>query len=249
MAVFLTPFQVLVSLALHLPFAGAEALHLFNPPPGWTAVEELASFGMVLILVQRGARRSWQDLLGVRPVPGRIWLPLLVGWVGLHLLMGMSAVAVETLLPPPAWLRNLLQKISLLDLLVTAPIVEEGLDRGVILGGFLRRYGRRRAVLLSALLFALAHLNPWQFPPALLFGLFAGWVFAWTRSIWPGVVMHLLHNGACCAEGWFWPLVPGEAFGLVSSVVVGMGLLCLLAGAYLLKVVFKSNPPQLIEER
>jgi membrane protease YdiL (CAAX protease family) len=45
-------------------------------------------------------------------------------------------------------------------LVIMAPLTEETLCRGLILNGFLKNYSRRKAMIVSALLFALLHLNP-----------------------------------------------------------------------------------------
>jgi membrane protease YdiL (CAAX protease family) len=84
--------------------------------------------------------------------------------------------------------------VTFLAVVVLGPITEEFLFRGVILQGFLRNYGRRKAVIVSALLFALFHLNPWQFPVAFLLGIVLGWWLAVTGSLLPCLFGHALAN-------------------------------------------------------
>ena len=68
------------------------------------------------------------------------------------------------------------------------------LFRGVILIGLLAHQTRKRAIFWSALLFALFHLNPWQFPGALILGVvFARWVIQ-TGSLIPAIAGHALNN-------------------------------------------------------
>ena len=52
------------------------------------------------------------------------------------------------------------------------------------------------AIVVSALLFALAHLNPAQMPHAFLIGLLLGWLFMRTGSILPGIIFHRANNTA-----------------------------------------------------
>jgi hypothetical protein len=73
-------------------------------------------------------------------------------------------------------------------------VTEEALFRGVILRGFLDRYATRRAIVVSALLFAVFHLNPWQFLGAATAGLLFAWWRAATGSLRPGLVCHALNN-------------------------------------------------------
>lgn len=80
-------------------------------------------------------------------------------------------------------------------LVLVAPLTEELLMRGVFLQGFLRRYSMKKAVFLSALLFAVFHLNPWQFAAALTTGVLFAWWRIRTASLWPGIFGHALNNG------------------------------------------------------
>jgi membrane protease YdiL (CAAX protease family) len=49
-------------------------------------------------------------------------------------------------------------------------------------------------IFLSALLFALAHMNPAQFLHPLLIGILLGWLYERTGSIIPGIVYHWANN-------------------------------------------------------
>ncbi|MBK6285444.1 MAG: CPBP family intramembrane metalloprotease [Draconibacterium sp.] len=84
--------------------------------------------------------------------------------------------------PAPAWFWEMFNKIfegdfgwwgAFMKVAVVAPIVEELIFRGLILQGFRRNYTAFTAVFMSALLFALFHLNPWQFPATFV------WVCFW----------------------------------------------------------------------
>lgn len=77
---------------------------------------------------------------------------------------------------------------------IATPIGEELLFRGVVANVLLARLAAWVAVPLSALLFALAHgINP-VFPVALVVGALAALLFAWSGSIWPGVILHGVNN-------------------------------------------------------
>jgi sodium transport system permease protein len=78
---------------------------------------------------------------------------------------------------------------------VVLPVSEELAFRGFILGGLQRRFSPWKAIVLSSFLFGLYHMNVFQFLPAFLLGLVLGLLATRTRSIWPGVLLHALHNG------------------------------------------------------
>lgn len=50
------------------------------------------------------------------------------------------------------------------------------------------------AIIISSLLFALAHLNPAQVPHAIIVGVLLGWLFVKTGSIVPGFLLHWINN-------------------------------------------------------
>jgi membrane protease YdiL (CAAX protease family) len=87
--------------------------------------------------------------------------------------------------------------ISILSIVVAPAIFEELLFRGIILNGFLRIYKTRNAILLSALLFGLIHLNVSQFFGGFTAGLLLGWVYTKTGSIIYCVIMHAFNNLFC----------------------------------------------------
>ena len=83
---------------------------------------------------------------------------------------------------------------AFLLLVIAAPILEELLFRGIILDGLLKNYSPVISILISSILFGIAHLNPWQFVNGLLIGIFSGWVYFRTRSVLPSIIIHASAN-------------------------------------------------------
>lgn len=80
---------------------------------------------------------------------------------------------------------------------ILAPLAEEVIFRGAVLRTMLDHWeGRKRwtAIIISALLFGLAHMNPAQIPHAFLIGLLLGWLYERSRSLIPCVVLHCANN-------------------------------------------------------
>src|SRR4029077_4889562 len=75
-----------------------------------------------------------------------------------------------------------------------AAVCEELAFRGLILSGLLRRFRPRNAVILSSFLFALFHMNVFQFLPAFFLGVVLGLVTVRSKSLVPAIIFHLLHN-------------------------------------------------------
>ena len=72
---------------------------------------------------------------------------------------------------------------------VVAPLFEEIFYRGIILH-LLKGYGKGAAIVITALLFALAHGSISVFVSPLVFGLVLGYVTVRNGSVWPAIFMH-----------------------------------------------------------
>jgi hypothetical protein len=76
-----------------------------------------------------------------------------------------------------------------------APLAEEMVFRGAILRTLLRWNSKPwGAIIISAIFFSAAHMNPAQIPHTLLIGILLGWLYYRTDSIVPGVVYHWVNN-------------------------------------------------------
>ena len=138
------------------------------------------------------------------------------GWVcALLAMLGTVAVsfmsdAVSSVLPPmPAWLETALKGltqgnvlINFLMVSIMAPLFEEWLCRGQVLRGLLNN-GMKPvwAIVVSALFFALIHLNPWQAIPAFLMGCLFGYVYYKTGSLKLTMLMHFTNNTVALVAG------------------------------------------------
>lgn len=119
--------------------------------------------------------------------------------------VGLSEVdnVIRAFLPPPEWVLkwladSLFHKDRLLStvflLVMVAPLTEELLFRGIILRGLLNRFRPGPAIVMTAVLFAAGHVNPWQFFSALFLGLALGWFYVRTGSILLCVLAHAFTN-------------------------------------------------------
>lgn len=85
--------------------------------------------------------------------------------------------------------------ISPISIIIGAPLTEELLFRRAMLGSMVEKgLNPWVAIVTSALLFAVLHLNPAQCVGALGAGLLFGWLYVRTQSILPGLIGHMLNN-------------------------------------------------------
>ena len=83
---------------------------------------------------------------------------------------------------------------SVVTVCILAPFIEEMLFRGIFLRGFLQKYSITKSILFSAILFAIYHGNIYQMPVAMVLGIFSGWLYVKTRSLWPCIIAHGSYN-------------------------------------------------------
>lgn len=76
-----------------------------------------------------------------------------------------------------------------------APICEEIFFRGFVLMGFARAMPLPWAVVLSSLLFAVAHGDPGSFAVLFIIGLALAFLRLHTHSLWPSILLHTINNG------------------------------------------------------
>ena len=79
-------------------------------------------------------------------------------------------------------------------LVVLGPCFEELLFRGYLLGEISAKWGTKCGLLLSSLLFALAHGALWNAPSLFAGGLVLGWVATRTGSLGVSILAHSLWN-------------------------------------------------------
>jgi membrane protease YdiL (CAAX protease family) len=175
-----------------------------------------------------------------------VTIPILMVVPGLVFLAGAFNTIVQSVFPMNAddiaRLEDAMAPgiVPILFSCVAAPILEEMLFRGVILRGFLRQYSRTFAILWSATLFGVAHLNLYQMATALVLGIVSGWLYERCRSLWPCILLHAAYNGFVTGYyGWLsshpesqttgpGPILTGGSF--VALIVGGLILLRLLGG-------------------
>ena len=83
---------------------------------------------------------------------------------------------------------------SLLQVCMIAPVIEEILMRGFVLGGLKNTYGITGALFISALLFAILHFNMVQTLSAFVCGILLGLLYIKTDSIPCCIIAHCGYN-------------------------------------------------------
>ena len=172
--------------------------------PGAVGLINLCAFAAVLSLVWLIDRPNPREVIALRRVSALAIMAVFVFTGGAIILLSEVDNLFRAVLPVPRFIQELFLELgdaskhlwsSLFLLAMVAPVTEEIMLRGVILRGFLKRFGFVRAMLLSSVLFGAMHLNPWQFISATLLGMLFAWWYARTQSLVPCLIGHALANG------------------------------------------------------
>ncbi|MEE2658551.1 MAG: type II CAAX endopeptidase family protein [Candidatus Latescibacterota bacterium] len=170
---------------------------------------ELVAVAIALFATRR---RGWltEDLLLLNATPARGLLAAPLAAAGFAIVVSdldrrfAHWLASFDLGPPGGMLHFVLElqliespwaAVPVLVSVVALPaICEEAFFRGFALTSLRFHCDTIVAVVVSALLFATVHVNPWQFPALFLIGVFLAVVVMWTHSVYPAVLAHAANN-------------------------------------------------------
>lgn len=129
----------------------------------------------------------------------KIFLWAAIGCIGVMLVLS----TIQVYLPHFEWELDLMKDLGdmlknplgIISACILAPLLEEGIFRGTIERKLLET-GKKPwvAIVISAVAFAIAHLNFTQGVTALIIGLFLGWIYYRTHNIWYCIFVHALNN-------------------------------------------------------
>lgn len=124
----------------------------------------------------------------------------------------------------------LLLALEIFSTAIVVPVMEEFAFRGVLLSS-LRRYGSGFAIVASALVFSLVHLDFANVVFALLCGLVFGFLYVRTGNLWITISIHALNN-LLAVLGSYGEFLFGDGAGLFETltmvVPVFLGALAML---------------------
>lgn len=163
----------------------------------------IVSFLSFILLMLWGYRKTKLPLLKVYRF-GKfnisIFMPLLFLVFGTGIICSEIDNIFRYFFPMPEFIHTMMSDLvskgtsSIIAVVIVAPVMEELFFRGLILNGLLSQYSIKKSVLVSAILFMLFHVNPYQFAVAFIFGIISAFIFVATRSLLPCILCHLLIN-------------------------------------------------------
>lgn len=189
----------------------ADILGMWQPEDGFlSGIASLVGFVVILVYVYRRTDLDWEYLrqLFNTGFNWRVWPSAVMTTVGLLMVDIGLILAMERLIPGSMLMQESTSAevghntpfwSALMAVVVIGPLVEEMLFRGIILNGLAARYTRIRAIVWSAVLFGVYHMEALKLAPAFLSGLVWGWWSVRTGSLLPALFGHVLINSMSVA--------------------------------------------------
>lgn len=185
------------------------ALYDYQNDTNWLSnpwISFITNFGIVVFIFSYGFRKAqnkFREVFALKFFNLLLIIPIIILLPGLQYLVGLLNVLVEKVIPAPPWFWELFNRIFenrfgfwgvFFKVAILAPIVEESLFRGIIMHGLMKNYKSWYAILISAILFSLFHLNPWQMTYTFFLGLFLGLLMIRSRSLPLCIIAHSINN-------------------------------------------------------
>jgi uncharacterized protein len=193
--------QTLIDFPLALIDYFKDTEYLYHPVK--KIVVGIGSNLFILLYGIYRAKAPFNKIFPVKFFNPLILIPVALFFWGGHNILDEANIVVEKFIPAPPWFWELFNKIfesdygwwgAFVKVSVIAPIVEESIFRGLILHGLKKNYSAATSIFISALLFSLFHLNPWQIPATFVLGLLLGWIMIRTNNILLAIIIHSLNN-------------------------------------------------------
>jgi uncharacterized protein len=212
---------------------------------------QLFAFSLILRWAGKKINQTTREVFPLSSFQLEIILPMIILLIGIKIISSEVGNVLEYFLPKPLFLIEIEKEVfgsgfsSIILCVVVAPLTEELLFRGIILRGFQFHYGKWKAIFLSAVLFSLFHLNPYQFFSAFIGGLILGWLFLETGSLMPCIIAHAFFNSIGFIASNLFPGIPGFTTALVNTHISFQpawldisGVICIIAGM----IIFSKIP-------
>jgi len=183
-------------------------------------LERIIVFGIVILVGFKKTKRNFNEVFKLNKVPAFLWIAIIVFMIGFVIVTSETDNLFNYILPKPETFRHtydtLINKqmfiIPIISLGIIPPITEELFFRGLILDGLKNNYSKRKAIIISALLFGIIHLNPWQAYGAFIMGLISAWICIETNSILLSIYMHFFNNTLYTITLKYNELIPIKGF-------------------------------------
>ncbi|MBU3156478.1 CPBP family intramembrane glutamic endopeptidase [Clostridium estertheticum] len=154
--------------------------------------------------------------------------------IGFRLAYDNSLIYLVDKIPMPNFISQAFGEMSIspiimiLTIAVIAPIYEEVIFRGILLKGMANKMDPNLALIISALIFALVHMNIPQGINAFLLGLIIGAIYLRSNSIYLCIFAHFINNSVGITISGSFQLLSGKYSMIIRSIFFLVGITILI---------------------
>ncbi|MCB2359678.1 CPBP family intramembrane glutamic endopeptidase [Clostridium estertheticum] len=138
--------------------------------------------------------------------------------------------------------------ISIISVIIVAPIYEEIIFRGILLKGMSKKTNSAVAIVVSALLFAVVHMNIPQGINAFLLGLVLGFIYLNKKSIYLSIFAHFINNVLALSLSSFFSSIGGEYAIEIHCILSFVGIILLIIACDGYKQNKINNKPSIYKQ-
>jgi membrane protease YdiL (CAAX protease family) len=215
-----------------------------------TGLGNFVIFGIVLLIGFKKTKRTFNEVFKFNKVSPLLWISIIIFMIGFVIVSSELDNLVNYIFPMPEMFRNIFETLmakqafafAIIVMGIIPGVMEELFFRGLILDGLARNYSQRKAIIISALLFGIIHLNPWQFYGGFIVGIISALVCIKTNSILLSIYIHFFNNTIYTIAVRYRNFIPIKGFNSNFSTPVefqpiwfdAIGVAILIAGIILL---------------
>ena len=191
---------IAIPLIMQAASQGAHAVENFQTGTTELLISLMVADVLIIVATILICRKGWTEPFRWKMPMPRGLLIMLLSLVGCAALVILTEALAEWLKLPDlmedTFMAISLSPLALWAVAIIGPITEEVACRYGIIGSLLemKRCPVWVAVIVSAILFSLLHMNPSQMLVAFILGIYLGWLYVTTRSLWPCILCHVANN-------------------------------------------------------
>ncbi len=213
---FIVTVAALIAVSLLSAATGLDRQSIVSSPGLTTAIlvfQWVVVFGGTIALFKARGYRFSIKTMGWRWPPSKLEAVLLA--IGL-LIPAYVAISVYSsfIQPSPQDITGEFSPsllgfiIAFIEVALLVPMIEETFFRGIIHQGLEQKLGFIPGALISAAIFATAHLSATIFIPIFILGFIFAWLMHHTHSVMPSIIAHMTFN-AIAVIGQYFVQPPG----------------------------------------
>lgn len=222
--VWFAVISLIIVFFLYQAVGGGLTVYLFGiiPSSDQTIAFRFATIGAEVLFIlipaiflSRIQTMKWKELLRIRKTDIYFVLLAAVGVVSLEQLLELY-LYIQGLIPLPGPMQHIVDQLQrtiqetykvlltahgpweflfvLLVIGITPAICEEMLFRGLVQGNFEKSMPRRKAIIVTGLIFGLYHLDPFTFVALCALGIYLSYLVSVSESIIVPMVGHFMNN-------------------------------------------------------